>query len=62
MLLQVALSAEMGPLIKNAMKPLVVPAGFYAVNEYFQHCLVIRLKPVNWCVSQISDTITKYLG
>lgn len=62
MLLQVALSAEMGPLIKNAMKPLVVPAGFYAVNEYFQRCHVILLKPANWCVSQISVTITKYLG
>lgn len=58
-LLQVALSAER-PLIKNAGKPLAVRAGFYAINEYLQHCLVIFLEPVNWCVSQVSVTITKH--
>lgn len=61
MLLQVALSAKMGLLIKSAVKPLAVLAGFCAISVYFQHCLVILLKPVNKYVSQISVTITKYL-
>lgn len=62
MLLHMALSAKMGPLIKSAMEPLEVLAGFCAINVYFQHCLVILLKPVNKYVSQISLTITKYLS
>lgn len=36
-----------GPLIKSAMEQLEVLAGFYAINEYFQHCLVMLLKSVN---------------
>ena len=61
MLLQVALSAKMGPLIKSAMEPLAVLAGFCAINVHFQHCLVMLLKPVNKYVSEISLTITKCL-
>lgn len=35
MLLQVALSAKMGLLIKGVMEPMAVLAGFCAISMYF---------------------------